>query len=197
MVSRYPHNPHKKNFARRLSSIANGTSSDWDDYPKLKPSISSSNYRNQIIRNTLVHLEENIQTTNFPWLWEKTIWSLYTNGKTLRSFAKSWNLCFYPRVSNGQEHSDLKNTRKFIWLIPIVEISSDFFIRKVLKRVRISSHYCFFKVWGQVLTAGAGGSTVGYLYPIPGYAVPRFTHGMSGLFYWPQSFYLAGRDSCI
>jgi nicotinate-nucleotide adenylyltransferase len=28
MVSRYPHNPHKKNFARRLSSIANGTSSD-------------------------------------------------------------------------------------------------------------------------------------------------------------------------
>jgi nicotinate-nucleotide adenylyltransferase len=43
-----PHNPKKKDFARWLSSIANGASAT-EDYPKLKPSdiefkLSQPNY---------------------------------------------------------------------------------------------------------------------------------------------------------
>ncbi|MFT4757889.1 MAG: nicotinate-nucleotide adenylyltransferase, partial [Vicingaceae bacterium] len=122
-----PHNPHKKKETllddyHRLQMVHLAT----EDYLKLKPSdiefkLSQPNYT----VNTLVHLEEKYPDHEFSMIMgEDNLKSLH-KWKNFEVLLQNHEIYVYPRVSNGQKHSDLENHPK-VHLIdaPIVEISS-------------------------------------------------------------------------
>jgi nicotinate-nucleotide adenylyltransferase len=144
-----PHNPHKKKETllddyHRLQMVHLAT----EDYPKLKPSdiefkLSQPNYT----VNTLVHLEEKYPDHEFSMIMgEDNLKSLH-KWKNFEVLLQNHEIYVYPRVSNGQEHSDLKNHPK-VHLIdaPIVEISSTF-IRKSIKESKNIQPLLPSKVW--------------------------------------------------
>jgi nicotinate-nucleotide adenylyltransferase len=144
-----PHNPHKKKETllddyHRLQMVHLAT----EDYPKLKPSdiefkLSQPNYT----VNTLIHLEEKYPDHEFSMIMgEDNLKSLH-KWKNFEVLLQNHEIYVYPRVSNEQESSDLKNHPK-VHLIdaPIVEISSTF-IRKNIKEGKNIQPLLPSKVW--------------------------------------------------
>lgn len=144
-----PHNPHKKKETllddyHRLQMVHLAT----EDYLKLKPSdiefkLSQPNYT----VNTLVHLEEKYPDHEFSMIMgEDNLKSLH-KWKNFEVLLQNHEIYVYPRVSNGQKHSDLENHLK-VHLIdaPIVEISSTF-IRKSIKESKNIQPLLPSKVW--------------------------------------------------
>ncbi|WP_053976820.1 nicotinate (nicotinamide) nucleotide adenylyltransferase [Mangrovimonas xylaniphaga] len=130
-----PHNPFKKKSTlldnhQRLEMVYQAT----EDYIKLEPSdiefgLPQPNYT----VNTLTYLQEKYPKHNFSLIMGEDNLKSFHKWKNYETILEQYNLYVYPRLSEGELHTQFDGHPKIHRVnAPIMELSSTF-IRKAIK----------------------------------------------------------------